>query len=136
MAAVAAARPYTVVYDGDCRVCGRIVIGLARWDRGGQLEIVPSQAPGVQQRFSRIAPGAFADSMQVVRSADGRTWQGAGAIEQLLTVLPRGRWISWIFHVPLARGFAERLYRSFARNRYRLGCGEHCRTQHPRHGSE
>ena len=130
-----AARPYAVVYDGHCRVCRRIVEGLARWDRGGQLEIMASQAPGVPQRFPWIDPRAFVESLQLVRSADGKTWQGAAAVEQLLGVLPRGRWIGWVFHVPLARGLAERLYRWFARNRYRLGCGEHCRAL-PRHGSE
>lgn len=135
MAGGPAAKPYTVVYDGHCGVCGRIVEVLARWDRGAQLEIVPSQAPGVTQRFPWIEPGAFTDSMQVIRSADGRTWQGAAAIEQLLGVLPRGRWIAWIFRVPFARGLAERLYRWFARNRYRLGCGKHC-PAHPGHGTE
>lgn len=135
MAAGAVARPYTVVYDGGCGICGRIVEVLARWDRGAQLEIVPSQAPGVQQRFPWIDPSAFIDSMQVVRSTDGKTWQGAAAIEQLLTVLPRGPWIAWVFHVPLVRGQAERSYRWFARNRCSLGCREHCRT-HPGHGSE
>lgn len=134
MAAGATVRPYIVVYDGHCGVCGRIVERLARWDNGRQLEIVPSQAPGVPQRFPWIDSRAFIDSMQVVRSADGMTWQGAAAIEQLLAVLPRGRRIGWIFHLPLVRGLAERLYRWFARNRYRLGCGEHCRA-HPEHGS-
>lgn len=134
MAAWAAPRPYTVVYDGDCGVCGRIVDVLGRWDRAGQLEIVPSRAPGVRQRFSWIDSRAFIESMQVVRSADGMTWQGAAAIEQLLAVLPRGRWIAWIFRVPFVRGLAERSYRWFARNRYRLGCGEHCRA-HQGHGS-
>lgn len=135
MAGGPAAKPYTVVYDGHCGVCGRIVEVLARWDRGAQLEIVPSQGTGVAHRFPWIEPRAFTDSMQVIRFADGRTWQGAAAIEQLLGVLPRGRWIAWIFRVPFARGLAERLYRWFARNRYRLGCGKHC-PAHPGHGTE
>ena len=33
---------------------------------------------------------------------------------------------SWIFSIPFVRPLAERFYRWFARNRYRLGCGEHC----------
>lgn len=122
---------YTVVYDGHCRVCNKLVAALRKWDRHGELEIVPFQAPGVQQRFSRIEPGAFTESMQVVRSTDGKTWQGAAAIELLLDVLPRGRWIAWIFRVPLVRGIAERMYRWFARNRYRMGCEDHCRTGSP-----
>lgn len=130
MAAVAP-RAYTVVYDGNCGVCRRVVDRLSRWDRDGKLEIVPSQAAGVPARFPWIDPAAFVESMQVVRVSDGRTWQGAAAIERLLDVLPRGRWIAWIFSVPLVRGIAERMYRWFARNRYRMGCEDHCRTRSP-----
>ena len=43
-------RPYTVVYDGFCKVCNRLVKVLRKWDRTQQLEIVPSQQPGVQAR--------------------------------------------------------------------------------------
>ena len=60
---------------------------------------------------------------------DGTTWSGAAAIERLLDVLPKGKLISWIFRIPFARGLADKFYRWFARNRYRLGCGEHCMTR-------
>ena len=119
------ARQYTLVYDGDCQVCSRIVQTLRRWDRDRRIEMVPSQAPGIMARFPWISSRAFADAMQLVRD-DGVTWQGAAALEELLVVLPRGRWISWIFHIPFARALADKLYRWFARNRYRLGCGQHC----------
>lgn len=118
-------RAYTVVYDGDCRVCTRVVRTLSEWDREGALEIVASQTPGVAARFPWIAPAQFAESLQLV-ATDGTTWAGAAAIERLLGALPRGRWIAWIFQVPFVRAIADRLYRWFARNRYRLGCGAHC----------
>lgn len=121
-------RPYTVVYDGACRVCGRLVSVLKRWDTQGVLEIVPSQTPGVRARFPWIPPRAFAESVQVV-GPGGRTWQGAAALEQLLDVLPRGRGISWIFDIPFMRRIAERVYRWFARNRYQLACGAHCQCR-------
>jgi predicted DCC family thiol-disulfide oxidoreductase YuxK len=47
-------------------------------------------------------------------------------MEELLDALPRGWLISWVFHIPFARAVAERVYRWFARNRYRLGCADHC----------
>jgi predicted DCC family thiol-disulfide oxidoreductase YuxK len=34
--------------------------------------------------------------------------------------------ISWMFKIPFVRPLVDRFYRWFARNRYRLGCGEHC----------
>lgn len=117
---------YTVVYDGDCKVCKRSVAALAKWDHYGTLEIMPAQAPGVSQRFSWIAPRAFDESIQVIRNSDNKTWQGAAAVEELLRAVPRGKRFSWLFKIPLARPIAERMYRWFAGNRHRFGCAEHC----------
>jgi predicted DCC family thiol-disulfide oxidoreductase YuxK len=119
---------YTVVYDGNCGICQRLVRKLGKWDRDRLLEIVPSQNPGVQARFPWISARAYSESLQLVR-ADGRTWQGAAAIEELLRAVPRGRFISWIFRVPFVRPLAEKFYRWFARRRYKLGCGQHCRVK-------
>ena len=117
---------YTVIYDGHCKVCGRMVTVLAKWDANRELEIIPSQTPGVRERFPWIPARAYVDSMQVIRTRDGKTWQAAAALEELLKVLPRGRLISWMFKIPCVRPLVDRFYRWFARNRYRLGCGEHC----------
>jgi predicted DCC family thiol-disulfide oxidoreductase YuxK len=122
--------PYTLVYDGNCRVCTRAAGVLRKWDTLRQLEIVASQQPGVMARFPWIPAPAFAESMQLV-AADGSTWEGAAAIEELLNVLPRGRLVAWAFKLPFGRTLFERLYRWFARNRYRLGCGAHCQVGSP-----
>lgn len=122
-------RRYTVIYDGTCNVCGKLVKLLMKWDRDQVLEITPSQAPGVKARFPWIPARSYVESVQVVRTADGRTWQGAGAMESLLDVLPKGWLLSWLFSIPFARPLAEKFYRWFARNRYKLGCGEHCQVR-------
>jgi predicted DCC family thiol-disulfide oxidoreductase YuxK len=119
-------RPYTVIYDGACNVCGKLVNVIATWDRGGVFEVTPSQAAGVHARFPWIPLRAYAESVQVIRTADGKTWQGAAALETIINALPKGRLIGWIFSIPFVRPLAERFYRWFARNRYHLGCGEHC----------
>lgn len=118
-------RPWVVVYDGNCTVCGRIVRALTRWDRGKVLEIVPSNAAGVQARFPWIPARAYRESVQLV-GPGGRTWQGAAAVERIIDLMPKGKLVTWVFSIPFARPIAERFYRWFARNRYRLGCGEHC----------
>lgn len=118
-------RPYVVVYDGSCKVCGRIVKLLQKWDREGMLEIVPSQAPGIQARFPWIPARAYAESVQLI-GPGGDTHQGAAAVEHILDVLPKGKLLTWVFSIPFVRPLAERFYRWFARNRYKLGCGEHC----------
>jgi predicted DCC family thiol-disulfide oxidoreductase YuxK len=121
-------RPYTVVYDGDCKVCTRLSTVLRRWDGNRELEVVPSQAPGVMARFPWIPARAYREALQLV-GPGGQTWQGAAAIEQLLSILPRGKFISWVFKIPFVRVFADKFYRWFARNRYHLGCGEHCQLK-------
>jgi predicted DCC family thiol-disulfide oxidoreductase YuxK len=118
-------RPYTVVYDGACRVCQRIVRVLTRWDRDHLLEIVPSQGPGVRARFPWVPAQSYAESVQLI-AADGQTWQGAAAVEHILDLMPKGWLLTWVFSIPLVRPLAERFYRWFARYRYRLGCGKHC----------
>jgi predicted DCC family thiol-disulfide oxidoreductase YuxK len=104
---------------------------LKRWDRNHELEFIASQASGVPERFPWIPPRAYVESLQVVRTGDGKTWQGAAALEELLKVLPKGRLISWLFEIPLVRPLADLFYRWFARNRYRFGCGEHCKVHEP-----
>jgi predicted DCC family thiol-disulfide oxidoreductase YuxK len=118
-------RPYTVVYDGACKVCKRIVAALTKLDTKQLLEIVPSQAPGVRARFPWIPDRAYAESVQLI-GPGGETWQGARAVEEIISVLPRVGWTALLFRIPFVRPLAERFYRWFARNRYRLGCGEHC----------
>jgi predicted DCC family thiol-disulfide oxidoreductase YuxK len=118
-------RDYTVVYDGDCKVCTRLAKLLVKWDTPHRLEVVTSQTPGVRARFPWIPASAYASSIQVVDRA-GRTWQGAAALETIIDALPKGKFISWVFSIPFVRPLAERFYRWFARNRYRLGCGAHC----------
>jgi predicted DCC family thiol-disulfide oxidoreductase YuxK len=119
-------RPYTVVYDGHCKVCGRMVKLLVKWDKKQILEIIPSQAAGVHARFPWIPNRAYMESVQVIRNADGKTWQAAAALEELLNVLPKGWLFSWLFRIPFVRPIVDKFYRWFARNRYRLGCGDHC----------
>lgn len=121
-------RAYTVVFDGDCKVCTRLAGVLRSWDTQRELEVVSSQQPGITARFPWIPMRAYADALQLV-AADGTTWQGAAAIEQLLSILPRGSRIAWVFKIPFVRTLADRFYRWFARNRYRLGCGAHCQSR-------
>ena len=117
---------HTLVYDGQCGICQRAVAAIRTLDAAGTIETVASQEKGVGARFNAIPTVAFDEAMHLI-SADGTTWSGALAVEELLRVLPRTRWFAPVFYVPLVRGIADRLYRWVARNRYRLGCGEHCK---------
>src|SRR5687768_1263781 len=76
-------RPYTVVYDGTCTICGKLVKMLRKWDTGGMLEILPSQNTCVRSRFPWIPDRAYLESVQLI-GPGGRTWQGAVAIEHII----------------------------------------------------
>lgn len=120
---------YTVVYDGDCKLCRRSVDTLAKWDRRGALDIIPSQVREVRSRFPWIPENAFDESLQVVRNSDGKTWQGAAAVEELMKAVQGGKRLAWLFAIPFARPVAEKLYRWFAGNRHKFGCSDHCEAQ-------
>jgi predicted DCC family thiol-disulfide oxidoreductase YuxK len=122
---VPAGRPYSVVFDGTCTICGRLVKLLRGWDKHGMLEILPSQNSCVRSRFPWIPERAYLESVQLI-GPNGRTWQGAAAIEQIIDLMPKGKLITWVFSIPFVRPLAERFYRWFARNRYKMGCGKHC----------
>ncbi len=124
-------RPYTVVYDGHCKVCKRLVAMLKKWDKRHELEILPSQTPGLGARFPWIPARAYLESVQFIDHRTEATWQGAAALEHIIDALPKGKLITWIFSIPFVRPLAERFYRWFARNRYHLGCGEHCQLREP-----
>src|SRR5256714_15672849 len=124
-------RPYTVIYDGHCKVCGRMVKLLTKWDRNHILEIIPSQATGVHARFPWIPAHAYTESVQVIRNRDGKTWQAAAALEELLEIMPKGWLISWLFKIPFGRPIGDRFYPWFAPNRYRMGSGAHCPGRPP-----
>ena len=102
-----------------------------KWDRSGDLEIIPSQTPGLGARFPWIPARAYLESVQFIDHRKGETWQGAAALEHIIDALPKGRLITWIFSIPFVRPLAEKFYRWFARNRYHLGCGEHCQLREP-----
>ena len=124
--AASSSRPrYTVVYDGTCRVCTRIAGVIREWDHNNEMDVVASQTPGVTDRFPWIPASAYAEALQMI-GPGRRTWQGADAVEQILRVLPKGRLFTWAYRIPFLRVLADRLYRWFARNRYRFGCSEHC----------
>lgn len=124
-------RPYTVIYDGQCSVCQSLARRLEILDTRHDFASVPSQAPSVPDRFPWIPPDAYGTSLQLVRQSDGRTWQGAAAIEEILSRLRAGKWVLWLFEIPFGRRVADRLYRWFADHRHELGCGEHCSRHAP-----
>lgn len=116
---------WTVIYDGECRICTRSVNTLRDWDRDARFELLAYQATGVQERFDTISFREFESSVQLV-GPDGDRWEGAGAVEKILELVPRTRPFAWLFRIPLIRPIARAVYRFVARHRRFFGCGDHC----------
>ncbi len=125
MSADVGSSPWTVVYDGQCRVCIRSVSLLDDWDRHGRFERVAFQSAGVPERFPDIAPEEFRAAVQLI-GPRGERFEGADAVEKILQLIPRTRPLAWLFRVPLVRPLARRVYRIIARNRGLFACDDHC----------
>jgi predicted DCC family thiol-disulfide oxidoreductase YuxK len=132
--AIPGGRPYSVIYDGNCRTCVRLADVLQRWDRKGQVWVAPSSDPRVPGLFPWIEPDAYERALQMV-GPGGATNEGAAAIERLLDILPGGTPLARLFSIPLMGRFLDRGYRWFARNRRSFGCGDHCAIPLPPPGS-
>lgn len=115
----------TVIYDGGCRACGRMIALLGRWDRRGRFELLPYQDAAVAVRFPSITTAELREALQLV-GPSGERWSGAAAVERIVAELPGGSPIGRLLRIPLIGALADRLYRWFARHRYRFGCA-HCR---------
>ena len=116
---------HVLIYDGDCAMCTRWMERVRRWDRDGRIEALPLQSPVVAARFPQLTHDALMEAMHFVEP-DGRVSAGAQAAERMLRILPLGGGLGWLFHLPGARRIADRVYRTVAANRARLGCGDHC----------
>lgn len=121
----ARADAWWVVFDGGCAMCQRLVGVLQRLDTSRRFVAVASHDAQVADRMPWLDADDLARALQVV-APDGRTWQAAAAVEVIVARLPRARWLAPLFVIPGVRRLAEQVYRMVARNRHRLGCGEHC----------
>ncbi len=137
-----AGRPHpglTVIYDGDCGVCSRLVLWAEARDSAGRLRFVPNQSADL----AAIAPGLTHEQAAAAAYAvrpDGTRYRGARAIFETLRRVP-GFWgvVGWIGALPPLSLLAEPFYRVIAHHRGRisawLGLAQ-CRVPLPRADSE
>jgi predicted DCC family thiol-disulfide oxidoreductase YuxK len=118
-------RSHTLIYDGECRICRRSVEWVRSADREGRLELIPYQDPRVRECFPEVPSTEMEAAMQLI-SHGSRRRQGAEAAEQVIALLPGWRVLAPFFRIPGVRRLAAVVYRAVARNRRRLGCGDHC----------
>jgi predicted DCC family thiol-disulfide oxidoreductase YuxK len=115
---------WTVVYDGECKLCMATVQKLRHLPVRAELIFVPLQAlisgqikpwPGIDD----VAPAALAAQMHVT-DGDGRRYSGSEAMLKLLRLIPSLAWVGVIGGWPGFRSVSRLLYKLIARYRYRL----------------
>jgi predicted DCC family thiol-disulfide oxidoreductase YuxK len=114
------ANRYTLLFDGNCRICSRQAALVARLDRAGRIEPLDTNTPAARSRFPQVTPEAARRELHLV-APEGALFRGPEAVRQTLLRLPRLRPLGLLMGLPGAMAVARPIYRLVARNRYRLG---------------
>jgi protein-S-isoprenylcysteine O-methyltransferase Ste14/predicted DCC family thiol-disulfide oxidoreductase YuxK len=110
---------YAVLYDGSCKFCTLGVEKLLRLARGGAIEKLSFQEPGVLDQFPGVSPAACMRQMYLI-TPDGHVYGGfEAAVQAVATRRPLG-WIAFAYYLPGVRLLLDCVYALIATNRYRL----------------
>lgn len=108
-----------VVYDGECSFCQWSVRRVARLDRLAQFDVIPRQAPGLDERFPVLAQSDFSTGLRLL-CIDGSVHVGADAVYQIYRRLPPFHLLAWLYRVPLLHHLFRAGYALIARYRFRV----------------
>lgn len=106
----------SLVFDGNCGFCTRMLGWLRLIDRRRVIESVPYQRPGVPESLG-LTERQCAESLRW-RGGDGRQVEGAEAVSAALAVALRTELPSRLYR--RTSGVQQRLYQWVAANRHRL----------------
>jgi predicted DCC family thiol-disulfide oxidoreductase YuxK len=111
---------YTLLYDGNCRICTSQIRTVAAYDDNAQIELLDMNSPEAQARFPQVTPEMAQRELHLV-APDGSLYRGAEAIRETLLRLPSLRGLGELLRLPGAMGVARPIYAWIAENRYILG---------------
>ena len=105
-----------LVYDGECKFCGRLSRWVERHDRRGRISVCPNQEPGLIERLGLTREEVDRASWAV--EPGGRRFEGAAGISRVLRELG-GAWalLGTLYVVPPIAWLEERYYARVARRR-------------------
>ena len=106
-----------LVFDGNCGVCTRWALWLAKRDTPGRLELLPHQTPHVPERFG-LSPADVRREVWLITPT--ATYGGAAAIAQLLDYTYGLRIFARLQRIPGVGVLSDVGYRLLARYRGKL----------------
>lgn len=109
---------FTLFFDSACPLCAKEMARLARWDQHARLAYIDIQEPGFDAARYGSSLAAMDAELHAL-TADGKMLVGIDAIIAAYTAVGKS-WMIWPLKPALTRGFWQRTYRWFARNRYRM----------------
>ena len=109
-----------LIFDGYCGVCTRLVRWVRAKDRAGRITALPSQVPGVLDRYGLTQSQAAREVWAF--DASGHAWSGAEAIFVTLDLLgPPWSGLASACRLPPFKQLSEPGYAWFARHRHFFG---------------
>lgn len=109
----------TLIFDGNCRICTRIVQWIATHDLTTAIRSLPNQNPAVLARYG-LTPEAVEREVWLLGD-DGTRWRGAAAANRVLDALG-GFWaaLARLYRLRAVRWVEDRLYHWVSVRRYWL----------------
>lgn len=117
--------PYTMLYDGNCRICRQQAEWVEAYDEQRQIELLDANSPAARERFPQISHEEAMGQLHVI-GPDGTIYRGAEAVRELLLRLPALRGLGELMRLPGALMVAGPIYDFVARNRYLFGGNSAC----------
>ena len=111
---------YTLLYDGNCRICTSQADLISRYDLAGRIERLDMNTPVAHARFPQVTPAAARRELHLV-APDGALYRGPEAVRETLLRLPRLWALGQLMCLPGVMALARPIYRLVARYRYLLG---------------
>ncbi|MDQ1559490.1 MAG: hypothetical protein QOD32_2550 [Pyrinomonadaceae bacterium] len=116
----ATAQQLEVYTDGQCPLCRWMRARVEPFDRDGQIEWLDLNSPDALRRAAPHTHAQLAEEMYTRRKPDGVWAKGFFAWIEVLRVLPRFRWLAWVFSRWPFTALGPVFYRQLARRRYQL----------------
>lgn len=125
----------TLFFDSRCPLCASEMRRLASWDRQQRLAYIDMRGADFDATQYGTTLAAMDAELHGL-TQDGRLLVGVDAIAAAYEAVDKG-WLVWPLKIALVKPLWRRLYRWFARNRYRAsrvlgyGCtGEVCSARY------